>query len=316
MLEACLESAARLDPAPDEITVAVDGADPGVIRTAARHGLQILPLPAAPGVSAARNAGAASTSSGIIAFADSDVLLPPGFAARALEEFRANPGTDAIIGSYDDAPAAGGAVSRYRNLLHHYTHQRASPESRTFWAGCGAIRRPAFEDVGGFDESFTRPSVEDIDLGYRLCRAGRRIRLIPDWQVRHLKKWRFRDLVIHDVFRRAIPWTRLLQREGRIDNDLNTGHSARASAALVCAAVAAGIAGIFWHPALIASAAGLASAAMLNLPFYRFLAARGGWRFAAACIPLHWLYFLGAATGFAFGTLARGFSSARLRAGA
>ena len=313
MLEACLEGVARLDPSPDEIIVAVDGADPGVIQAAARHGLQTVPLPASPGVSATRNAGAASTSAKIIVFADSDVLVPPDFAARALEEFRASPDVAAIIGSYDDAPAAGGIISRYRNLLHHFTHQRAATEARTFWAGCGAIRREAFEAVAGFDESFVRPSVEDIDLGYRLCRSGHRIRMVPGWQVKHLKTWRFCDLVVTDVFHRAIPWTRLLRREGRIDNDLNIDRLARTSAGLVCLAAATGIAGAFWHPVLIASAICLLLATILNWPFYRFLATRGGGIFAAACIPLHWLYFLGAATGFALGALTSGFSPARPR---
>ncbi len=311
MLDACLESAARLDPAPEEVVIAVDGTDPGVMETAGRHGLRTIPLAAAPGVSAARNAGVAATGAEIIAFADSDVLLPADFAVRALEEFHASPGIAAIIGSYDNAPAAGGIISRYRNLLHHFTHQQADIEARTFWAGCGAIRRQAFEAVDGFDESFARPSVEDIDLGYRLRRNGHRIRMIPGWQVKHLKKWRFLDLVVTDVFHRAVPWTRLLRREGRIDNDLNTDRLSRASAGLVCAAVATGIAGASRPPALVAAAFCLLLATILNWPFYRFLSANGGWSFAAACIPLHWLYFLGGAIGFALGFLTRGSSTAR-----
>ena len=76
------------------------------------------------------------------------------------------------------APRLQGVVSQYRNLLHHFVHQHGNSEASTFWAGCGAIRRSVFEEMGGFDEQrFPTPSIEDIELGYRLRQAGHRILL-------------------------------------------------------------------------------------------------------------------------------------------
>lgn len=312
MLEACLDGAARLDPPPGEVIVTIDGADPAVVREAEARGFRVA---SASGVSAARNAGARRSSGPVVLFSDSDVLMPSDHVARAAEAFAQAGDVAAVIGSYDDAPEAGGVVSRYRNLLHHFTHQHGSSEAQTFWAGCGAVRREAFDAVGGFDESFRLPSVEDIDLGYRLRRAGYRIRLAPAWQVKHLKRWRFRDLIVTDIGRRAIPWTRLLRREGRLDNDLNTGRMSRWSAAFVVAGVLLGAVGLFHPSAFVPAAAAFAAATVLNARFYRFLAGRGGWAFAAASIPLHWLYFLGAAAGFVAGHLgpvpARGREPAR-----
>ncbi len=300
-LEACLGSAAQLDPAPSEVIVTIDGADARVIKAAESRGFRAVANSPAPGVSATRNAGAKAAAGSVVAFADSDVLLPRDFIARAVAAFTANPEAAAILGSYDDTPAAPGVISRYRNLLHHFTHQNGSPDAQTFWAGCGAIRREVFLSVGGFDENFRRPSVEDIELGYRLRKAGHLIRLVPGWQVKHLKKWTFGDLIFTDIGRRAIPWTRLLRREGRLDNDLNIGVTSRASALLVCTALASLACGFFWPPGFLAGTALLAIATAINWPFYRFLARRGGWLFAAAAIPLHWVYFIGAAAGFAIG---------------
>ena len=301
MLEACLKSAAQLAPGPADIVVAIDGAAADVKMSAENHGFRVISLPEAPGVSAARNAGASAASGSIIVFADSDVLLPADFIAHAARAFAEHSEAAAVIGSYDDSPAAPGIVSRYRNLLHHYTHQHGSAEAETFWAGCGAIRRKVFSEVGGFDETFHKPSVEDIELGYRLRKAGHRIRLVPSWQVKHLKKWRLRDLVFTDIGRRAIPWTRLLRREGRLDNDLNIDRSSRLSAALICLAACALASGFFWRPAFPVGGVLLSSATTINWRYYRFLVRLGGLPFALASIPLHWLYFLGATAGFVAG---------------
>jgi hypothetical protein len=121
--------------------------------------------------------------------------------------------------------------------------------------------------------------------------------------VKHLKKWTFGDLIFTDIGRRAIPWTRLLRRESRLDNDLNIDHRARISALLVGAGIAALLTGTFWRPALLVGTLLLALATVLNWTFYKFLARSAGWAVAIAAIPLHWLYFLGAATGFALGHL-------------
>jgi GT2 family glycosyltransferase len=303
MLESCLESAAQLDTAPREVVVSIDGTDPAVTEAANVRGFRVVGHPGTAGVSATRNAGARATTSKVIVFADSDVLLPKDHIARLTRAFADHPDAAAIIGSYDDAPEAPGIVSRYRNLLHHYTHQTGLHKAQTFWAGCGAIRRDAFEAVSGFDESYRLPSVEDIELGYRLRKAGHRIRLVPDWQVKHLKKWTLRDLIFTDIGRRAIPWTKLLRREKRLDNDLNIDHSSRLSAALICLAAVTLTTGFLWRPALLLGVLLLALATALNWTFYRFLAHRGGWPFAIASIPLHWVYYLGATAGFALGHL-------------
>ena len=144
-----------------------------------------------------------------------------------MRRFEADPGLSALFGSYDDSPAAPGVVSQYRNLLHHFVHQQGTfhdgiRPAHTFWTGCGTIRREVFLDFGGFDPRlYPRPAIEDIELGYRLTRAGHRIVLARDVLATHLKRWTLSEMVRTDIFRRGVPWMLLLKRTGTVETDLN-----------------------------------------------------------------------------------------------
>ena len=84
----------------------------------------------------------------------------------------------AVFGAYDESPAAPGLVSQAKNLAHAFVHHGSPGNAVTFWAGLGAVRTQVFLAVNGFDERFGRPSIEDIDLGYRLTAAG--FGIVPD----------------------------------------------------------------------------------------------------------------------------------------
>ena len=301
MLERCLDAVSALDPAPARVFVVVDGCDRRVAESARGRGFGVLVLENAPGVSAARNAGAFHATTRFVAFLDSDVVPFRNHMEKAIAALQTQPGAVAAFGSYDDSPAAPGLVSRYRNLLHHYTHQNARRDAQSFWAACGICDTEIFRQVGGFDESYRIPCIEDIALGYKLRRAGYRIALDPSWQIKHLKQWTWRDLVFTDIGRRAIPWTLLLLREGRLDNDLNIDTRSRWSALLVMVALAFLAGGFFLPWLLTIPAMCLIGAIFLNRRFYQFLAHKEGWPFAFGAIPLHLFYYLAATIGWVSG---------------
>jgi len=89
-------------------------------------------------------------------------------------------------------------------------------------------------------ERYTRPSIEDIELGYRLREAGGKIRLIPQLQCTHLKVWHFFNLIHTEIFCRAIPWSRLMLSRTEIIDDLNISLGERARG--ICWCIVAGIA--------------------------------------------------------------------------
>lgn len=269
-------------------------------RSSEPHALAVVSDPRGCGPAAARNAGVARTAGEIVVFVDSDVEVHSDALRRLREALERDAGLDAVFGAYDEQPAVAATVSRFRNLLHHHVHNEAAGPATTFWAGLGAIRREAFDAVGGFDaERYPHPSIEDIELGMRLHAAGRRIALDPCARGTHLKHWTLRSMLRTDLAARGAPWVALrLERGGAGGAALNLSwrHRLAAGAAVVAAAAAATGHG---------RVTGVALAAMIapNARFYALLARIGGTRLALAGIPLHLLHHLVAAASIPTGLL-------------
>lgn len=302
-LERCLEALHRTECCDYELILVNDGSTDSSLQIARRFGEQVLTFPSARGPAFARNRGAEAARGEILFFIDSDVFCFPDTLAKVREAFAGNPDIAAIIGSYDDAPPETDFLSRYKNLTHHYVHQHGAPEASTFWTGCGAIRRETFLELQGFRESYRRPSIEDIELGYRLRARGHRIGLVKNLVVKHAKRWTLRSLLQSDICDRAIPWTILQLRYGSILNDLNVSRSQRAASVFTCLAALLGVLGL-WNGWFLAGA-GVALIPVLgwNHRLYRFYRRQGGAWFCLFAIVMHWLYYMYSALAFATGSL-------------
>jgi len=300
-LEPCLLALRAELAATSELIVVIDGHPAEPATTVARAvGARVLALERRGGPAAARNHGATHAQGEVLVFVDADVLIRAGGLGRIEQAFAHDPALTAMFGSYDDSPRSPGLVSRYRNLLHHFVHQEGRAAATTFWAGLGAVRRVDFWKVGGFDAAaFTRPSVEDIELGYRLRAAGGRILLDRELQGTHLKRWTLSSMIRTDVSSRAVPWARLVLGKDRVPSELNLRASQRVSASLTILALV-GVVLAFWRPVLLLLVVvALLMVASINRRFYRLLWRRGGIRLASVGFALHLLYFLYSAGSFA-----------------
>ena len=256
----CLRGLAELSPQPNQIIVVADGESDGSWRMAQEAGYETVFCANSGGPARARNSGAQQAAGDVLYFIDADVVVHADAIEKVRQTFHDGPDLSAVIGSYDDEPGSLQLLAQYKNLQHHYVHQTGGEEAFTFWAGCGAIRRDVFESLGGFDVSYAQPSIEDIELGYRLKAAGHRIRLRKDLQVKHLKRWTALSLVKTDFFYRAIPWSELILRQKNLTNDLNINATSRLSVVSVYLLMLCLCAAPFFHKALVPAAAWRAGA--------------------------------------------------------
>lgn len=261
---------------------------PGIRKYPAR----VIRLTENHGPAYARNRGAAAAMGDYLVFLDDDVLVQKNTLDAIIAFFRENPRIDAVFGSYDNAPGHPGLISQYKNMFHHFIHQNSSSKASTFWAGCGAIKREVFLKVGGFRESFSRPSIEDIELGMRLVKNGYSIELLKGLQVKHLKKWSFFNMIKSDIIYRGIPWTMWALKYRMIRNELNMQWNARLSA--LCVFSYATAVPLFWGHRLLPylSLFFLITFFLLNLRFYSFFYREKGAIFTLSVFPMHLLYYI------------------------
>ncbi|MCK4824039.1 glycosyltransferase, partial [bacterium] len=287
----CLQSLAAALTSYEETIVVADGDTDGSWRVAKEFGAQVLRIPTPQGPARARNLGAATAKGDILFFLDADVTVPPDAVSSIVAAFHDDPTLAAVFGSYDDEPAETNFLSQYKNLFHHYVHQTAKDKASTFWTGCGAIRRQVFLRMGGFDEGYRHPCIEDIELGYRLRRAGYGIHLLKQVKVKHLKRWSAMSLLKADFFYRALPWTDLILNEGRFIDDLNLKASNRISVMSIYLLILALLGGVWTPWSLIPTVFLMMVLFGFNWDLYRFFRNKRSLGFAVKTIPWHWFYF-------------------------
>jgi GT2 family glycosyltransferase len=161
-----------------------------------RPDVQIIVRPENGGFAAAVNAGIQSARSDILVLLNNDTAVAPDWLEHLVGALDRYPAYDAVASKmvlYDDPARVNAAgdvydpfqmVGRNRGLFRRV--ERYSRPKRVFsaCAGAAAYRRSVFDSVGLFDERFFL-NVEDIDLGFRMLLAGKRILYVPGAVVRH-----------------------------------------------------------------------------------------------------------------------------------
>jgi GT2 family glycosyltransferase len=209
LLRSCLTTC--LAEQPDEIVVVDNGSYDGSIEMVRRDfpGVRLKVLPSNPGYGAASNIAFRLCRTPYVLLLNSDTEVRPGALATLTQALDERPHTG-VIGPKLENPDGSlqrsvfpfpspyisflkrqplsGLVTRLPGLREQYPlnfkHDR---ERRVPWVlgAAHAIRREAFEAVGGFDESYVM-YYEEVDLCYRMLQAGWDTRFVPCATVMHV----------------------------------------------------------------------------------------------------------------------------------
>ena len=157
-LEACLRSL-RSQILPCLVVVVDNHSLDDTIMIACQHA-DVVAL-AGPERSAQRNAGAALTTSPVLAFIDSDMVVDPAVVKQAACALEAGFGA-AVVPEYSFGEGFWAEVREFERSFYRGSN---SVEAARFF------RRDIFEGVGGFDAA-TEPGGEDWDLTIRVRKVA------------------------------------------------------------------------------------------------------------------------------------------------
>lgn len=276
-IQAVVIAALKATPAPSEVIVVDDASTDDTAELARSVGARIVshggeePI----GPARARNLGAQNATSDLYLFLDADVVIEPDAPVHLMRALRHDPSIAAAFGSYGSTQACPNFAARYANLRHHFFHQSARREAKSFWTGLGLIRANAFAHLRGFSDKIHKPAMEDVEIGYRFRRNGYRLRLVPQAQGTHLKNWSVKQLWRDDLFSRALPWSTLIVH-GRAPEVLNARGEEKVKAVLVYALLASLVLSFFFQGFLVVAGVLALGYIAGNMPFFSLLLRHGG----------------------------------------
>jgi glycosyltransferase involved in cell wall biosynthesis len=192
-LSHCLDAllSQRLPRHEYEVIVVDDGSTDGTGDLAERRGVRVIRQPNR-GPAAARNAGMHATQAQIVCFTDADCAPTPEWIERIVAPLVGTHPPDrgasevvAVKGAYITHQTS--VVARFVQQEYQERYDRLCQQPRIDHVdtGAAAYLREVVVGIGGFDEAYTAPSVEDQDLSYRLAKAGHGMVFVPEAVVEH-----------------------------------------------------------------------------------------------------------------------------------
>lgn len=183
-----------------EVIVVDDGSEdgtPGYLGQLASQGRITYLRQPSRGPAVARNAGARVARGEVVAFTDDDCLPEADWLATLAAAYRTGGSPcRAGVGGHIEYALEGHWLCAFQVVqnLHQMNRAESPPSLDTANA---SYDRSLFLRTGGFSEEFPCASGEDVDLGFRLVRAGYTLESAPHAVVRHRGRTTVREILRH-----------------------------------------------------------------------------------------------------------------------
>ncbi|PVX23470.1 MAG: hypothetical protein CW691_10485 [Candidatus Bathyarchaeum sp.] len=190
-IQPLLESLQKLDYDRNKVDViVVDGNSTDKTQEIVKEYPVKLVIENRKGLNLARNIGIKRSNGEIVAFTDSDCIVPPNWITKIVENFK-DPQVSCVGGSakaLDDDFVSQYADNSIVRLMPFFTKREELQTVKPFFrhpAGCNmAFRRNVAKEVGYFDEEI-QYGFDEVEFADRVCKAGYKMVLDPEVSVWH-----------------------------------------------------------------------------------------------------------------------------------
>jgi len=167
-----------------EIIVVDDGSDDGTPDVASAHGAIVIRNPHS-GPAIARNVGVRAASGSIVLFTDADCVAAPNWIEEMIRPLQDDPQVAGTKGVYRTKQRSLTARFAQVEFEDRYDRLARQPYIDFVDSHAAAFRREVFLAMGGFDPNFPVANNEDVELSYKIARAGHKMVFAPNAIVYH-----------------------------------------------------------------------------------------------------------------------------------